>query len=114
VQSVCIEAAHTASPKLVAEIASLVRQLSSSAAVPDLKDLSEIIESPTTTLLVARDGADRMVGILTLVAFRIPTGLRAFIEEWSSTFRRAAQALGRPLPKRPLLSLSPGVLGRSI
>jgi ribosomal protein S18 acetylase RimI-like enzyme len=63
------------------EIAPLIRQLSTSAAPPDFNDLSEIIESPTTTLLVARDSAGRAVGILTLVAFRIPTGLRAIIED---------------------------------
>ena len=78
---VCIEVAHTASPTLVAEIAPLIQQLSTSAAPPDFKDLSEIIESPTTTLLVARDSTGSAVGILTLVAFRIPTGLRAIIED---------------------------------
>ena len=39
-----------------------------------------MVDSPVTTLLVARSGA-AIVGTLTLVIFRIPTGLRAWIED---------------------------------
>jgi ribosomal protein S18 acetylase RimI-like enzyme len=58
----------------------LVGQLSSSATKPGVADLEEILESPVTRLLVARDG-DEVVGMLTLVLFRIPTGVRAWIED---------------------------------
>ena len=39
-----------------------------------------MIESPTTEVLVATDG-DRILGALTLVVFRIPTGIKAWIED---------------------------------
>jgi ribosomal protein S18 acetylase RimI-like enzyme len=59
----------------------LVRELSSSAAKPHAGDLEEIIESPVTRLLAAWDESEGPVGMLTLALFRIPTGLRAWIED---------------------------------
>jgi ribosomal protein S18 acetylase RimI-like enzyme len=59
----------------------LVSELSSSAPKPHAAELEEIIESPVTRLIVARDGGDEVVGMLTLALFRIPTGMRAWIED---------------------------------
>ena len=39
-----------------------------------------IVNDPTTTLFVARDG-ERIVGMLTLATFLIPTAMRAHIED---------------------------------
>lgn len=69
------------SSELVSAIAELVPQLSSSSLPPDADGLAELIASPATTLLVARDEAGTVIGMLTLVVFRIPTGLRAWIED---------------------------------
>jgi ribosomal protein S18 acetylase RimI-like enzyme len=101
-EGVCIEAAHTASPDLVAEIAPLVRQLSTSAAPLELKELSEILASPTTTLLVARGGTGRVTGILTLVTFRIPTGLRAFIEDVVVDVSARREGIGEALTREAI------------
>ncbi|MDQ1424298.1 MAG: hypothetical protein QOD72_1796, partial [Acidimicrobiaceae bacterium] len=66
--------------ELVDAWATLVGQLSSSAPPPTATELGEIISSPACRMFVARlDG--RIVGSLTLVLFRIPTGLRAWIED---------------------------------
>ena len=48
---------------------------------PDL--IREIVEAEASTVLIARDSRDdgRIVGMLTLVVFRIPTGVRAWIED---------------------------------
>ena len=59
----------------------LVPQLSKSAAPPTAADLVEIVRSPATVLLVAHLGDGDIIGSLTLVLFRIPTGLRARIED---------------------------------
>ena len=69
-----------ASIDLLDAVQHLVGQLSSSATKPGAADLEEINESPATRFLVARDG-DTVVGMLTLVLFRIPTGVRAWIED---------------------------------
>ncbi len=58
----------------------LVPQLSSSNSPPSKEALQAIIDSETTKLLVARTERG-IVGSLTLVLFRIPTGIRAWIED---------------------------------
>ena len=56
--------------------------LSSSAPAPTAGEVDEIAGSPATTLFVARDGeGGPIVGTLTLALFRIPTGVRAWIED---------------------------------
>lgn len=73
--------ATTVSDELVAAFARLVPQLSSSASPPTREDLEEIMASPATTILVARDDEGAIIGSLTLVVFRTPTGARAWIED---------------------------------
>ncbi len=59
----------------------LVRQLSRSSPAPSRAELEEIVDSPASHLLLARDAGGEIVGMLTLAVFRIPTGLRAWIED---------------------------------
>ena len=81
--SIEVSVARSADAELVAAFASLIPQLSSSAPVPDRGVLAEIVGAGCNTVLVARDAAERnrIVGTLTLVVFRIPTGVRAWIED---------------------------------
>ena len=76
-----VEEAMQADPELLGALASLVPQLSSSSPAPAAEQIAAIVESSATRLLVARDAADAIVGILTLVVFTIPTGVRAIIED---------------------------------
>lgn len=66
---------------LVPAIDRLVKQLSRSAAPPTQAELDAIIDSHASRLLIARDADGTIVGMLTLVLFRIPTGVRAWIED---------------------------------
>ena len=75
-----IEECETVTEELVEAMQRLIPQLSSSNPPPSRTELEEIVASPATTLFVARLG-DRIVGALTLVAFRIPTGVRTRIED---------------------------------
>jgi ribosomal protein S18 acetylase RimI-like enzyme len=78
---IAVEEVTEVSGELVAAMAGLVRQLSSSADPPGAAQLEEIVASPATTLLVAREDGAAIVGALTLALFRIPTGVRAWIED---------------------------------
>jgi ribosomal protein S18 acetylase RimI-like enzyme len=66
---------------LVPAMATLVRQLSRSSPPPSAAEVEEIVRSPASHLLLARDADGAIVGTLTLAVFRIPTGLRAWIED---------------------------------
>jgi ribosomal protein S18 acetylase RimI-like enzyme len=78
---VSIEEAAAVSSELVAAVAALVGQLSASARAPTPAELEAIVASPASRLLLARDGDGRVIGMLTLVLFPIPTGVRAWIED---------------------------------
>lgn len=68
--------------ELVAAFARLTPQLSSSSPPPGHDELSEIVANPATVLFIAREvTSGQIVGTLTLALFRIPTGLRAWIED---------------------------------
>jgi ribosomal protein S18 acetylase RimI-like enzyme len=77
--TVC-EADHV-TPDLMQAFARLVPQLSSSSPPPSAAELQEMIDAPGTIVLVARDEDGSILGSLTLVVFRIPTGVRAWIED---------------------------------
>ena len=79
--AVRIEEAASVSGELVAAVARLVGQLSSSARAPSAAALDAIVASPASRLLLARERDGRIVGMLTLVLFPIPTGIRAWIED---------------------------------
>jgi ribosomal protein S18 acetylase RimI-like enzyme len=78
-----VGAASEVDDELIAAFNRLIPQLSRSAAVPTPDVIREIVEAPANTVLIARDERDngRIVGMLTLVVFRIPTGVRAWIED---------------------------------
>jgi len=78
-----IRIADAATAEVIEAFARLLPQLSSSATTLGSESLSEIIAAPHNTVLLARDpsAGGRIVGTLTLVIFRIPTAIRAWIED---------------------------------
>ncbi len=73
--------ASEVTPELVAAFARLIPQLSKSNPPPDADTLAAIIADPASQLLLAVDDDGTILGSLTLAMFRIPTGLRAWIED---------------------------------
>jgi ribosomal protein S18 acetylase RimI-like enzyme len=96
-----VSAVQEVTEEVVTAVHRLLPQLSASARLPSGAEIDQIVTSQATTLLVARDDdlgevdsddegdwtpADEradgpIVGMLTLVTFRIPTGVRAWIED---------------------------------
>jgi ribosomal protein S18 acetylase RimI-like enzyme len=70
----------SADEEVLAACHRLIPQLSSSSAQISLAELREIISSETSVLFAARLNGN-IVGLLTLVVFRIPTAMRAWIED---------------------------------
>ena len=78
---VTVSEATEVTAELVEAFERLVPQLSSSSPPPGHAELVEIVGSAASILLVARDRGGTIVGSLTLAVFRVPTGLRAWIED---------------------------------
>jgi ribosomal protein S18 acetylase RimI-like enzyme len=79
--SVRIVEVDTVDDALVDAFVRLTPQLSKSNPAPSRDELQEIAASPATVLFMAVDDDGRYVGTLTLALFRIPTALRAWIED---------------------------------
>jgi ribosomal protein S18 acetylase RimI-like enzyme len=75
-----VQAVHQVADELVDAAGRLLPQLSRSAAVLDADGLARIVGHQAITLFIARSGGV-IVGMLTLVPFPRPSGLRARIED---------------------------------
>ncbi len=96
-----VEIVERVTPELVEAMDRLVPQLSRSSPPPTEPELAELVGSGATRLFVARvDG--RIVGSLSLVLFRIPTGLRAWIEDVVVDEATRGGGIGRALNEAAL------------
>jgi ribosomal protein S18 acetylase RimI-like enzyme len=77
---ISVEVAAAVDDDLVAAAGRLIPQLSSSSPPPTKEALVRIVGSAGATLFVGRDDG-RVVGMLTLIVFEIPTAVRAWIED---------------------------------
>ncbi len=82
--------------ELVEAMGRLVPQLSRSNPPPSAAVLAKIVDSDAATLLIARDHSG-VIGSLTLVLFRIPTGIRAWIEDVVVEEGARGKGVGRSL-----------------
>jgi ribosomal protein S18 acetylase RimI-like enzyme len=98
---IAVEAATSVDDELLAAVAALVPQLSSSSPPPGTDALHRIVANPDVTLFVARVG-ERIVGMLTLVTFEIPTARRAWIEDVVVDERARGQGVAAALVQAAL------------
>jgi ribosomal protein S18 acetylase RimI-like enzyme len=82
-------------------LSDLLPQLSSQPPPFTKEHLEEIVASPASRLLVAEDGSE-VVGTLTLALFRVPTGMRAWIEDVVVDGSRRGQGVGEALVQAAL------------
>ncbi len=97
-----IEIARTVTKEMVDAFARLIPQLSSSSLPPTHEELQEMINSDASILFLARDDNGQIVGTLTLVVFRIPTGLRAWIEDVVVDEAARGRGIGEALTRAAL------------
>ena len=78
----------------------LIPQLSSSAKIPTWEELEDLIASKAGIVLAAVDDGDpeeKILGTMTLVVFRIPTGVRAWVEDVVVDGAARGQGIGEKL-----------------
>ncbi len=96
-----IEIAEVADDELVAAFELLIPQLSSSSPPPDRDALASLVNGEDTVVFIARvDGA--IVGSLTLAFYRIPTGIKAWIEDVVVDDAARGHGIGRRLNESAL------------
>jgi ribosomal protein S18 acetylase RimI-like enzyme len=96
--AIAVEVATHVDEGLVDAVRRLVPQLSTSTPPPTRVELEVIVAGPSTMLLLARH--DRtIVGMLTLAIFRIPTGIRAWIEDVVVDGDARGQGVGEALTR---------------
>ena len=79
----------------------LLPQLSRSARPLDRAAIARIVDSPGSNVLVARTGGV-ITGMLTLVMFAIPTGVRAIIEDVVTDDAARGQGVGTALTREAI------------
>jgi ribosomal protein S18 acetylase RimI-like enzyme len=93
-----VERVTAADDALAGAVARLVPQLSPTRRPASLAELVELVSAPGTRLIVARDG-ETVLGMLTLIVYRVPTGIRGWIHDVvvdeSARGRGVGEALAR-------------------
>ncbi len=92
-----IERVTEATPELVETIQRLLPQLSEARTPPSIAELEQTVAGET--LLVARNDEGRIVGTLTLVVYRVSSGLKARIEDVIVDHEARGQGIGEALAR---------------
>lgn len=88
--------------EVVQAFARLLPQLSSSAVVPSREQLQEIADNDSFFIARDPDSGGQIVGSLTLVTFRIPTGVRSWIEDVVVDTSMRGRGIGEALTRAAL------------
>lgn len=76
-----IQIATQADDELYEAFQRLIPQLTKTSAPPSLDLLLSLLRDEASTLLVARDESNKIIGALTLIVYKVPTGIRSIIED---------------------------------
>lgn len=88
--------------EVVQAFSRLMPQLSSSAVIPSRDQLQEIAKNESFFIARDPDSNGQIVGSLTLVTFRIPTGVRAWIEDVVVDTSMRGRGIGEALTRAAL------------
>jgi ribosomal protein S18 acetylase RimI-like enzyme len=80
----------------------LMPQLTTNNPPPSLTELTALVKSDSSTLLIARTNDSSIVGALSLTVYRVPTGIRSIIEDVIVDESARGQGLGDALMKRAI------------
>ncbi len=93
----------------------LVPQLTSNNPPPSRDDLADLVKSESSTLIVARADDDSVIGAACVTVYRVPTGIRAIIEDVIVGATARGQGVGEALVRHCLaLAREKGAHGISL
>lgn len=97
-----IEIATRADDELYEAFQRLTPQLTQNNPPPTREDLSALINEPSSTLLLARNELGQVVGALNLTVYRVPTGIRAIIEDVIVDLSARGQGIGEAIMQQAI------------
>ena len=99
-----IETVSEVTGELLDALSRLIPQLSAHKKAPTRDELTALIHSEPSTLLIARypDEKNTIAGMLTLVIYRVPTGIRSIIEDVVVDQVMRRQGIAEALMKRAI------------
>jgi len=93
----------------------LIPQLTNDNPPPTLDELTALVAEDSSTLLVARSPSQQIIGALSLTIYRVPTGIRAIIEDVIVDGPARGQGVGQALLQRALqIAKQKGAAGISL
>jgi ribosomal protein S18 acetylase RimI-like enzyme len=96
-----VEEVTEVTDEIVEALGRLMVQLSRSAVAPTREELQQMVDAEAIRLLVARND-ESIMGTLTLALFRIPTGVRAWIEDVVVDEAARGSGIGEALNRKAL------------
>jgi len=78
----------------------LVPQLTNNNPPPSLNDLAALVRDAVSTLIIARNDNNDIIGALTLAVYRVPTGIRSVIEDVIVDISTRGEGVGEALMLR--------------
>jgi ribosomal protein S18 acetylase RimI-like enzyme len=97
-----IEIATQATEELWDAFQRLVPQLTSNNPPPSRDDLAALVKSEASTLILARADDGLIIGAANVAVYRVPTGIRAIIEDVIVDESARGQGIGEALVRRCL------------
>jgi ribosomal protein S18 acetylase RimI-like enzyme len=97
-----IEIAAQATEELWDAFQRLVPQLTSNNPPPSRDDLAALVKSEASTLILARADDGLIIGAANVAVYRVPTGIRAIIEDVIVDESARGQGIGEALVRRCL------------
>lgn len=94
---VLVEPARVVTAELIAALNVLLPQLTGRPSAIGADDVAAILATAGVHLLVARDGAGRILGTATVSTYRTPTGRRAHIDDVVVDGQARGQGVGAAL-----------------
>ena len=95
-----IENVNQVTLELLEAMLRLVPQLTNSSPPPTPEELDALLGSECANLFIARDAASGLIaGMATLVLYRVPTGLRGYMEDVVVDQAARGQGIGEALTK---------------
>ena len=90
-----------ASQEVLNKINSLLNVLAADARVLTFDELVEILNSDNTAVFIAEEDGE-IVGMMTFVTYRIPSGLKALIEDVAVDTSKQGKGIGKALIERAI------------